>query len=587
MGRAGVHPARIPKRKSTIAPKDWAGGVVAAAHPLAAAAGAAMLARGGHAVDAAIAASAVLGVVEPFGSGLGGGGFLLVHDVRTGETTAVDGRETAPGAASVDMFLDPAGGVPYARAVVGSSGLGIGAPGQVHCWAEAVRRWGRLDLATLLGPAIRAARDGFAVSPYFVREVAAHRHRLARDPASARRFLPGGHVPPVGWRLAQPDLAATLELLAGVGAEAWCRLLAPEIAAACAAPLLIGPGAALRPVRLTADDVAGYRPRIREPMSGTYRGYRIMAPPAPGAGPTVLQVLQMLDRFDLAALGGHSPRSIHLLAEAFRVAEADRMRWIADPDHVRVPQGALLSPSYAAVRRRLIVAERAAPERTPPGVPLTRVSAAPGAWSPVGPVMDLDEEPDAAGTTHVAAIDAEGNAVAYTATLGTHFGAAITVPGRGYLLNNALRNFRFDPRGTESPNLAAPGKRPRSSMAPALVFGLEGSVRWALGAAGAAWIVPVVVQLLVSLIDWGLAPDAAVAASRAMPEQLDAALTLEPALFDARPDLVVALERLGHPVVRASGPRGAGQVAGVDARSGELVGAADRRRDGAIAYAAP
>jgi gamma-glutamyltranspeptidase/glutathione hydrolase len=545
------------------------GGVVAAAHPLAAEAGAALLARGGMAADAAVAAASMLSVVEPFGSGLGGGGFFLHYDAASGAVTALDGRETAPAAASADLFLHPTTGEPWPRATLATGGAAVGAPGQARCWAEALRRWGRFGLADALAPAISVAREGFAVTPYFVREARAHRQRLGACPASARAFLPGGRPPPPGWRLVQPELAATLELLARDGADAFCAALAPEIAAAVVASAGEHP-----PGRLSAADVADYRVQAREPVRGSYRGYTVAASAAPSSGVTVVEMLHLLERFDVRGLGPRAPAGVHLLGEALRVAHADRVRWLGDPDHGPVPCAALASRFYAAERGRYLALDGATAERIPPGL-------ADGGPAPAVPLDEADA--DAASTTHLSVADTAGNAVAYTATLGTHFGAALTVPGRGFLLNNALRNFRFDPRGAVSNNLAAPGKRPRSSIAPALVFDAAGRLRWVLGAAGAAWITPLVAQLVVSLVDWGLGPQAAVDAPRAMADDTAGTLLLEPALYDGHPALVTALWAMGHPVLRAGGPRGAAQVVALDLAGGAAEGAADRRRDGAVA----
>jgi len=551
-----------------------ASGVVAAAHPLAAEAGAATLARGGNAVDAAVATAAMLSVVEPFGSGLGGGGFLLYYDATSRTVATLDARETAPASATADMFLGP-GGAPWPRPLLATGGLAVGAPGQAGCWAEALRRWGRLSLGDVLAPAIRVAHEGFAVTPYFVREVHAHRQRLAACAASGQIFLPSGRPPSAGWRLRQPELAATLALLAGEGAEAFSARLAPEVAATVAAPAPGWPAG-----RLSPDDVATHRPRPREPVRGTYRGYEIAASAAPSSGLTVVQALHLLERFDLRGLGPHSPTSLHLLGEALRVAHADRIRWLADPDHVPVPSVALASRAYAAARNCIALAHVSA-ERPPVGRPAADAGAARG-WEQGVP--SDEREVEAASTTHLSVVDGAGNAAAYTATLGTHFGAALTVPGRGFLLNNALRNFRSDPRGAVSPNLPGPGKRPRSSIAPTLVFDATGRLRWVLGAAGAAWITPLVVQLVVCLVDWDLPLQTTVDAPRVMAYDTAGTLALEPALYDGRPDRVTALHSMGHRVQRAKGPRGAAQIVAVDPGGG-MYAAADRRRDGAVAVA--
>jgi gamma-glutamyltranspeptidase / glutathione hydrolase len=325
--------------------------------------------------------------------------------------------------------------------------------------------------------------------------------------------------------------------------------------------------------------VADYAVRVREPARGSYRGFTVVASAAPSSGLTVVEALHLLERFDLQALGPHAPTSVHLLGEALRVAHADRIRWLGDPDYAPVPSAALASRAYAAARGGIALDGTSA-ERTPAGQPAGCSEDLVGAdWRASGDELDAD----IASTTHLSVIDGAGNAVAYTATLGTHFGAALTVPGRGFLLNNALRNFRFDPRGAVSPNLAGPGRRPRSSIAPTLIFDAAGRLRWALGAAGAAWITPLVVQLVVSLVDWGLAPQAAVDAPRAMADDTLGTLALEPALYDGRPALVAALWAMGHGVLRAGGARGAAQIVACDPASGVAQGAADRRRDGAVA----
>src|SRR5262249_53387181 len=230
------------------------------------------------------------------------------------------------------------GGEAYGGEVGGAGGLGVGAPGQARCWAEAQRRWGRLSLAEALAPAIRAAREGFAVTPYFRHEIVGQRRRIAQFPETARLFLPGGQPLEVGARFVQPDLAATLELLAARGADAFYGDLAGEIAAAASAPTTVAsPAFDLVPGRLAPADVAGYRLQEREPLTGYYRGYTVMTFPAPSSGPTLLETLNILDGFDLRELGPDSPRGVHLISEAFRVASADRTRWLGDPGFAAVP----------------------------------------------------------------------------------------------------------------------------------------------------------------------------------------------------------------------------------------------------------
>src|SRR5579884_1033721 len=573
--------------------RDGSGGMVAAAHPVAAEAGAAMLARGGNAIDAAVATSSAHGVVEPFGSGLGGGGFFLVYQASTRTAFALDCRETAPAAASGDMFVDPETEDTYERDTLTTGGLSVGAPGQARCWAEAQRRWGRLSFAEALAPAIRAAREGFTVTPYFRQEVVAHRRRLALFPESARVFLPGGQPPAVGSRFVQPDLAATLELLAARGADAFYAELAPEIAAAASAPATVAsPDVDLVPGRLTAADVASYRLQERQPITARYRGYTVVTFPAPSSGPALLETLQILEGFDLRGLGPDAPVGVHLVGEAFRVASADRNRWLGDPDLAAVPCAGLAGADYAALRRPLVSPDDTPHALTAAGDPRPFGAAGCGTGTPTGGAVGRDgagaaaDEADAASTTHLSAIDADGNAVAYTATLALHFGSGITVPGRGIVLNDTLSDFRTDPDLGPSNNLPAPGKRPRSSIAPTFIIGPDGQVRWALGAAGGAWITPVVAELAVALVDWDLAPQAAIDRGRFRPDNLRGRLALEPALHDGRPDLVAALEALGHPIARSSAPQAAAQIVGWDPAAGQLVGGADARRDGAVAAAA-
>src|SRR5262249_21412586 len=358
---------------------------------------------------------------------------------------ALDGRGAAPAAATRAMFVDPGSDAPYERDSQTTGGLSVGAPGQARCWAEAQRRWGRLSIAEALAPAIRAAREGFAVTPYFRHEGVAHRRRIALFPETARICLPGGQPPEVGSRFVQPDLAATLELLAARGADAFYAELAPEIAAAASAPTTVAsPDVDLVPGRLTAADVAGYRLQERQPLTRHYRGHTVVTFPAPSSGPILLETLNVLEGFDLRGLGPDSPLGVHLVGEAFRVASVDRNRWLGDPGLEAVPCAGLVSPDYAALRRRLVSPEdtphslTTAGDRRPCGANgcgAVSAAAPPPAVGRLAAAGVGAEDADAASTTHLSVIDADGNAVAYTATLALHFGSGITVPGRGIVLN--------------------------------------------------------------------------------------------------------------------------------------------------------
>jgi len=550
-------------------------GMVAAAHPVAAAAGAQILAQGGNAVDAAVATSATLGVVEPFASGIGGGGFLLAYRADTGDVLALDCREAAPAAATPDMFVDPATGKPMTRDMLITGGLSVGAPGQVRCWDEALRRLGTMSLHDVLQPAIAAARDGFDVTTYFNHEIGLNRSRLAQFPESARRFLPNGKPLAAGTHFVQPELAATLTLLADQGADAFYAAVAPDIAAA------VQPAG-----RLVADDVSQYHLQPRTPLRGQYHGFGIVTHSAPTSGPTLLETLNLLQPFDLASLGADNPTSVHLLSDAQRIADADRLRWGGDPDFAAVPCDGLVSAAYADQRRQFLSPDRtrttsigaADPTSFGAGGCGTAVSGA-----DVQSTGDADGSLESSGTTHLVTVDGNGNVVSYTASLAIHFGSGITVPGRGFLLNDTLSDFHADPTGGASNNLPGPGKRPRSAIAPTLVFDPDGHFRWAIGAGGADWITPTVAQVVVDLVDWNMTPQMAIDRGRFLPDNSRGGVTLEPALYDARPDLVAGLQSLGHVVTREVAAQAGAQVIGRDPATGALTGGADKRRDGAVA----
>jgi gamma-glutamyltranspeptidase/glutathione hydrolase len=563
--------------------------MVAAAHPVAAAAGAEILAAGGNAVDAAIATSATLGVVEPFGSGIGGGGFLLSYRADTGQVTALDCREAAPAATTPDLLIDPSTGQPYTRNTLLTGGLSVGVPGQVRCWTEALRRFGRLSLMQDLQPAIRAARDGFDVTPYFNHEIGLNRTRLAQFPESASRFLPRGRALAIGAHFAQPELADTLDLIARRGADGFYTDLAPEIVAAVTAPPAVAtPAFQLVAGRMTVDDLAGYQVQDRAPLRSTYRGYNLVTAPAPSSGATLLETLNILEGFDLAGLGPDSATSIHVLNEVQRVADADRTRLLGDPGFGAIPCLGLVATAYADTRRSEILADRTSTRTTSAGDPTpfaqgqSNCPLADASSPSPGAPMPAPAEP-ATGTSHLVVVDGDGNAVTYTATLAIHFGSAISVPGRGFLLNDTLSDFRAEASSDKSNNVPAGSKRPRSTIAPVFLFDGNGNLRFALGAAGADWITPTVAQLVVDLVDWRQTPQAAIDRGRVLPTDERGGVTLEPALYDARPDLVDALHALGHVVTRATETESGAQAIAIDPATGALAGGADNRRDGAIA----
>ena len=469
-------------------------GMVSAAEPAATQAGVEILRKGGSATDAAIAVMLALNVVEPQSSGVGGGGFLLRSDAQ-GHVETLDGREAAPLAATPDWFLGP-DGKPRGFLEAVKSGLSIGVPGNVRLAALAHKRHGKLKWAALFQPAIRLARGGFPVSDRLHEFLMLAKDRAAATPEGrALYFDAAGNPLPVGTIVKNPALADTLQQIADKGPD-WFYTGANALAIAQTAA-----HATPHPAGMVVGDLAHYAARERTPVCGIYRAYRIcgMGPPSSG-GTTVFAILKQLERFDLKALGKDSAVAWHLFAESQRLAFADRERYLGDDDFVAVPVKGLVNADYLAARGKLISPDT------------TMASVAAGTPPGANAVAEADgDEPPEHGTTHFVAVDRWGDGVSYTSTVEGPFGSGMMVGG--YFLNNELTDFSFSPAidGKPVANRVEPGKRPRSSMAPTLVYGPDGKLDLVIGAAGGATIPVQVAKALIGWIDWGLSAQQAIA----------------------------------------------------------------------------
>ncbi|MDQ0937090.1 gamma-glutamyltransferase [Streptomyces turgidiscabies] len=532
---SGATSARTPTEKVPVA--VGYGGAVASVDADASAAGVEVLRKGGNAVDAAVATAAALGVTEPYSNGIGGGGYFVYYDAKSRTVQTIDGRETAPLTADSGLFLENGQPIAFADAV--TSGLGVGTPGTPATWQAALDSWGSKRLGTLLKPAERLARDGFTVDATFRSQTAANEARFRNFPDTAKLFLPGGALPVVGSSFKNPELARTYAELGrkGVGALYRGKLAKEIVDTVNKPPVDPGSGYNARPGELSLKDLSAYRVKRQAPTKTSYRGLGVysMAPSSSG-GTTVGEALNILEKTDLSKAS--EVQFLHRYIEASRIAFADRGRWVGDPAFEDVPTRELLSQSYADSRECLIKDDAVLTSPLAPGDPRH-----PTACAGTGVAAPTTYEGE--NTTHLTVADKWGNVVSYTLTIEQTGGSGITVPGRGFLLNNELTDFSFAPASpaVHDPNLPGPGKRPRSSMSPTIVLDAHGKPVVALGSPGGASIITTVLQTLTGFLDRGLPLVDAIAAPRAS-QRNQTTTELEPGLMDS--ELRTKLEAVGH-----------------------------------------
>lgn len=515
------------------APVAGRDGMVVSAQHLASAVGIDILKQGGNAVDAAVAVGYALAVVYPAAGNLGGGGFMTLR-LADGTEAFLDFREKAPLAATPGMFLDEAGNLAKGRST--ESWLAVGIPGSPAGLEAARARWGKLPREAVFAPAIRLAREGFVLEPGDVPLMQVAAPALARDPAASAIFLPAGKPLALGDRLTQPDLAATLERLMHDGPDAFYR---GPIADALVAASTAGGGILAKP------DLATYAVRVLDPVRCDYRGYRVVSAPPPSSGGTALcEALNILEGYDLKAMGFHSAAAVHVMAEAMRRAFVDRNNRLGDPAFVTNPVAELTSKPYAAALRNAIDPARATPS----------------------PALLPPREGN--NTTHYAVVDKDGTAVAVTTTLNDWFGVRKVVPGTGILLNNEMDDFAAQPGKPNmfglvqgAANAVAPGKTPLSSMSPTIVL-RDGRPVMVLGSPGGPRIITTVLNLLVNLIDHGMTVTEAVNAPRLHHQWLPDTIFAE--RFALSPDTKALLEAKGHRITE-SAPWGIAEAILLDA----------------------
>ena len=541
---------QLEARQATVAEP-----FVIAANPLAAEAGLNVLKRGGSAVDAAVAIQAMLSLVEPQSSGMGGGSFMTYFDARTGKLTVYDGREVAPAQATSGMFLDPSGKpLPFETAVV--SGRATGVPGVVKMLAVAHDEHGKLQWNSLFGDAERTANQGFTVSPRLEHMIHADYAENHAPDVIAYFSKPDGTLLNAGDRLVNKPYADFLRRLAAQGPAA---LYSGSTAAKIIARTHQGPLAG----SMTMADLANYRPVKREAVCGPYRAYLLCAPPPPASGAGLIELMELLERTDIGSRGPNDPQSWFLFAEASRLMYADRDRYVGDPAFVRVPVTGLIDPAYLDQRVELIGATAGPPPV--PGIPAGAL------------VAGADRTLEPTGTSHLIVRDADGNVVSMTTTVESIFGTGRMVDG--FFLNNQLTDFSFSPvdqQGRPVANAVAAGKRPRSSMTPAILLTKDGKFAGAIGSAGGNSILAFVAKSLATAVDWNMTMPQALAA----PNLVARGPSFQGEVTKFPPEVLEGLRQRGIDLKPGQGEDSG--VTGVLIRNGQIDGAADPRREGVV-----
>jgi gamma-glutamyltranspeptidase / glutathione hydrolase len=573
----------VPVFAAFVRPTRSQNAMVASAHPLATQAGVEILQQGGNAIDAAVATTLAISVVEPFSAGIGGGGFMMAKFGK--EMKSLDFRERAPQKASRNMYLDAQGKV---RPKVSLEGhLAAGVPGTIAGLAAAHKQYGKLPWRTVVAPAIKLARDGFNVSELYTEQAKSKQKLLASNPAARAIFTRNGRPLQAGERLVQRDLARTLIAVARDPQNFYTG----SIASAIDRDMRQNQGL------ITLADLKSYRPKWREPVCGKFRKYDVcsMAPPSSG-GVHLIQILNTIGNTDLAALGWHSPNALHLLVESMRIAYADRSEYLGDPDFTKVPVSALINPAYAAKRRQEINPERARlSSNVKPATPevlkqfdrtaspvLNRSSVGATLVGTRGGVGKPYRSPESLDTSHLTVVDRDRNVVSLTFTVNYRFGAGVVVPGTGILLNDEMDDFAIAPGvpnvfglvGGEK-NSIAPGKTPLSSMTPTIVTEND-KFRLAVGAPGGSTIITTVLQVLLNVLEYKMDVGAAVAAGRIHQQWLPDKVNVEPWGFD--PATLAELRRRGHQIEQREDWGNANAIQQLP--DGRLEGAADPRGEG-------